>query len=192
MVEKLKARYHKVIAWARTEKALFMLSFAESSFFPIPPDPILINMVLEKPAKWFRYSSITTVASVLGGIFGFIIGFALFESFGTWIIETYELQHRYDQLGEAFADNALITIFAAALTPIPYKIFTITAGAFKLNFFTFLAASIVGRGLRFFAVGFITSILGQKYKDQIQRYIDRISLVVLGLVIIVAIIYSRL
>jgi membrane protein YqaA with SNARE-associated domain len=169
-----------------------MLSFAESSFFPIPPDPILINMTLEKPSKWKRYALITTVASVLGGIFGYLIGFALFESFGNWIIDTYQLQDKYIELGHAFANNGLITIFAAALTPIPYKIFTISAGAFKLNFLTFLSASIVGRGLRFAAVGFITSVMGIKYKDQIKRYIDRISVVILLIVIAVAIIYSRI
>jgi len=192
MVKFFKSGYRKVIAWARTEKALFMLSFAESSFFPIPPDPILINMVLEKPKNWLRLAGITSLASVLGGVFGYIIGFALFESFGSWLIETYNLHEHYDSLGNAFRDNATLTIFAAALTPIPYKIFTITAGAFQLNFFTFIAASIVGRSMRFFAVGWITSLLGKKYKEQIQKYIDVISLAILLLVIVVAVVYSRL
>lgn len=170
--------------WARTEKALVILAFAESSFFPIPPDPILLNMVLERPKRWLRYAGITSVSSVFGGIFGYVIGIALFESFGTWVIETYELHEQFAELGKLFEESGMITIFAAALTPIPYKIFTITAGAFKLNFAVFLIASILGRTLRFTAVAYAGSRFGKKYEKEIGKYIDRISLGIICLVVL--------
>lgn len=190
MMNKIKIWYKRVIEWGRTEKALGIISFAESSFFPIPPDPILLNMSLAKPDKWKRYVAITAGASVLGGIFGYIIGVALFESIGGWVIETYHLQERYDSLGEAFSSNGLVTVFAAALTPIPYKIFTITAGAFRLSFGIFIAASVLGRGLRFTAVGYAASKFGKKYEEQIGKYIDLISVGVIGAVVLVIIGYS--
>lgn len=180
----LKKFYQRVMRWARTEKALVILAFAESSFFPIPPDPILLNMVLERPKRWLRYAGITSVSSVFGGIFGYVIGIALFESFGTWVIETYELHEQFAELGKLFEESGMITIFAAALTPIPYKIFTITAGAFKLNFAVFLIASILGRTLRFTAVAYAGSRFGKKYEKEIGKYIDRISLGIICLVVL--------
>lgn len=186
----MKNWYKRTIKWARTERALAMIAFAESSFFPIPPDPILLNMSLDKPHTWKRYAAITIAASVLGGIFGYIIGIALFESFGDWIISTYHLEHRYEQLGTAFTENGLLTILAAALTPIPYKIFTITAGAFQLNFVTFIVASIIGRGARFTAVSYAASKFGKKYRDQIGKYIDLISVGIIGLAVLAIIVYS--
>ena len=186
----MKNWYKRTIKWARTEKALATISFVESSFFPIPPDPILLNMALDKPDRWKRYALITTIASILGGVFGYIIGIALFESVGDWIIETYHLQHRYEQLGEAFTDNGLLTILAAALTPIPYKIFTITAGAFHLNIATFVIASVIGRGARFSAVAYAASKFGTKYRDQIGKYIDLISVGIIALAILAIVGYS--
>ncbi len=190
---KIKQLYAWTTKWAKTkyaEQALAALSFAESSFFPIPPDPLLIAVVLTNPKKWKRLASITTGFSVLGGIFGFLIGFLLFESIGGWVIESYHLQEAYESLGRGFQDNVVISVFGAALTPLPYKIFTISAGAFHVNFFLLGVPSIIGRGARFFAVAGLTSFLGQKYKDQIEKYIDLISLGVLGLIIVVIVLAS--
>jgi len=192
MLKRLKNWYRKSLKWARTEKTLVVWSFAESSFFPIPPDPILLNMVLEKPRKWRRLSVLTSISSILGGVFGYIIGIALFESVGNWIIQTYSLQEQFTKLGELFAHNGLLAIFAAALTPIPYKIFTITAGAFKLNFFIFMIASIFGRTLRFMAVGYAGSRFGKKYSDQIGKYIDRISIAIIVMIAILVVLVSLL
>lgn len=185
---KIKELYAWSTKWAQTkyaEAALAGLSFAESSFFPIPPDPLLIGVVLTNPKKWKKFATITTLFSVLGGMFGYLIGFLLFASMGDWIIETYHLQDTYESLGQGFKDNLVISVFGAALTPIPYKIFTISAGAFHVNFALFVFASIIGRGARFFAVAGLTSFLGIKYKDQIEKYIDLISLGLLGLIILV-------
>ncbi len=190
MFNTIRRWYAGTMRWARTEKALAMMSFAESSFFPIPPDPILLNMVLEKPKKWLRLAGITSVSSVLGGIFGYIIGVALFATVGEWILDTYELHERFEELGDLFERQGLLAIFAAALTPIPYKIFTISAGAFEVNFIVFLIASILGRSLRFGAVAFAGQHFGKKYADQIGKYIDRISLAIIGAVVLVIGVYS--
>ena len=190
MRNKIKQWYERTMQWARTEKALAIISFTESSFFPIPPDPILLNMVLEKPKKWLRFAGITSISSVLGGIFGYIIGVALFASVGEWILDTFDLHHRFDELGDLFDRQGLLAVFAAALTPIPYKVFTISAGAFGVNFAVFLLASVLGRSLRFLAVAYAGQHFGKKYQEEISRYIDRISLGIIGGVILVIVIYS--
>lgn len=190
MLKHFRNMYSKTMHWARTEKALAMIAFAESSFFPIPPDPILLNMVLEKPKKWLRYTGITSVSSVVGGVVGYFIGVALFASIGDWVLNTYALHDQFDQLGDLFERQGMLAVFAAALTPIPYKIFTISAGAFKLNFFVFLIASILGRTLRFAAVAFAGQHFGKKYEDQIGKYIDRISLGIIGGAVLAIALYS--
>lgn len=187
---KLRALYDWTVAWAnhpKADRALGGLSFAESSFFPIPPDPLLMAMVFTQAKRWKYLAFLTTIASVLGGLFGYLIGFALLESVGSWLIETYHLQDDYARLGEAFDQNALLTIFGAALTPIPYKVFTITAGAFKVNLLIFVMASVLGRGARFVAVAAIAATLGAKYREKIEKYIDIISLLLLLLIIVIVV-----
>jgi len=180
----IRRLYQWFLQWAdkpNAEKALFGFSFAESSFFPIPPDPLLMAMVFAKTKRWIRYAAITTVASILGGIRGIIIGVGLFESLGNWILDTYHLHEEYAELGVNYENNAFVAVLAAAMTPIPYKIITISAGAFKINFVSFIIASIIGRSARFFGVSALASYLGKKHKEKIERYIDFISL---GLVIL--------
>ncbi len=191
----IKRLYKWTVKWAETDKAEYALggvAFAESSFFPIPPDPLLLAIVFSKPKQWLREALITLLFSVVGGVFGYLIGFALIESVGQWLIDTYHLQAGFDSIGQTFQDNALLAIFGAALTPIPFKVFTIAAGAFRLNFGVFVLASILGRGLRFLIVAYLASILGKKYRAQIEKYIDVISLVILALLIMVAVVYSNL
>lgn len=175
----IRRLYRWVVSWAETknaERALGGISFAESSFFPIPPDPLLIAMTTVKPNKYLRFAMICTIASVLGGMLGYFIGVGLFETVGAWIIDTYGLQEGFKELGVKFNENASLAIFAAAFTPIPYKLIAISAGVFQVNFFVFILASIVGRGMRFFAVAFAMHHLGKRYKDRIEKYIDVLSL----------------
>lgn len=179
--------YNWTVAWAdkpSSEKALAGVSFAESSFFPIPPDPLLIALVTAKPSRWFRFALITTIASILGGIFGYLIGWVLFESVGTWILNTYHLQEAYVSLGMRFEDNALIAVFTAAMTPIPYKLITITAGAFQINFLAFIAASVVGRSFRFFLEAWAMHHFGRRYKHIIERYVNLLSWAFLLLILV--------
>jgi len=166
------------------EKALFGFAFAESSFFPIPPDPLLIAMTTSSPKKWLRFALICTGASVLGAVFGYFVGFALFESIGQPIVDSYGLQQEFVKVGESFNNNAFWSIFTAGFTPIPFKVFTIASGLFRVNILTLLIASALSRGMRFGLVAWLAHKLGSKYKRQIERYIDIISVVFLVLIVL--------
>jgi len=165
---------------------LSVLSFSEASFFPIPPDVLLIAILLaNKARKWFYYVFLTSVFSVLGGILGYGLGFFFFDVFGEFIISFYGLEEEFIGLKEVFGENTFWAIFAAAFTPIPYKIFTISAGLFNVNFFAFIVASVLGRSIRFFAVGFILKFYGEKVAGVLYKYFNIFSLAVLVLLILV-------
>lgn len=179
--------YGWVVGWAETkraEQALAGVSFVESSFFPIPPDPLLIAMVMARPASFLRHAAICTVASVFGGMFGYVIGLLLFSTIGAWIVNTYGLQEEFVYIGQRYQDNAFLTVFTAAFTPIPYKLITIAGGVFHINFLMFVLASLIGRGMRFFLVATFMYHLGQRYKDSIEKYIDTLSIVFVALLIL--------
>lgn len=167
------------IHWANTPYglyALFILSFAESSFFPIPPDLLLITLSLINPKISLFYPLICTIASVLGGMFGYCIGYfggrpiaeRLFKK------EKIKLVHNYFQKYEAWA------IFIAAFTPIPYKVFTIGAGVFYINFLKFIIASLFGRGGRFFIVGTAIMLFGERAKGNFELFTIIFVLLLIG------------
>lgn len=183
MIRKL---YGWVVGWAQTkraEQALAVIAFAESSFFPIPPDPLLIAMTTVRPKKYLRFAAICTAASVAGGLLGYFIGVGLFETVGRWVIDTYHLESQFQYIGQRYDQNAFLTVFTAAFTPIPYKLITIAAGVFQVNLFAFMIASILGRGARFFLVAGLMHHFGQRYKDSIEKYIDILSLVFVAILI---------
>lgn len=185
--KKIRQLYGWVVGWAdkpQAEKALGGIAFAESSFFPIPPDPLLIALVISKPKKYLRFASITLLFSIIGGMVGYLIGALLFDTVGQWVIDTYHLQSEFDAIGARYAANAFITIFAAAFTPIPYKLITIAAGVFHVSFPVFILASILGRGMRFFMVAGLMHHFGSRYKDKIEKYIDLLSLAFVALLIL--------
>ncbi len=187
----MRSLYGWVVSWAdkpSAERALGGLSFAESSFFPIPPDPLLVAMVVATPKKWFRLATITTLSSVLGGVFGYIIGWLAIGAVMPIIINVgYE--DAYNSAVEWFSEYGAIAIIVAGFTPIPYKIFTIAGGAAQMFFPVFLIGSIIGRGGRFYLVAYLMQHFGRRYKDQIEKYVDIlgfafIALVVVGFVVI--------
>ncbi len=187
----MRKMYNWVVAWAEkpsAEKALAGLSFAESSFFPIPPDPLLIAMVVSQPKKWFRFATITTLSSVLGGVLGYVIGMVAIAAIMPIIINVgYE--EAYHSAVNWFDVYGPFAVIVAGFTPIPYKIFTIAGGAAQMFFPWFVVGSIIGRGGRFYLVAFLMFVFGRKYKDQIEKYIDIlgfafIALVILGFVVI--------
>lgn len=195
MVMRLRNRIRSLYGWftgwadkPQAETALISFTFAEAVIFPIPPDPLLIALVFAKENRWWKLALKTTLASLLGGVIGYLVGVGLFETFGQWLIETYHLQEEYVSLGETFAEGTFIAVLAAALTPIPYKLITLTAGAFGVNFSLFLLASILGRGIRFFGVSYMARYLGRKHKAKIEQYIDIISIVIVLLVVVLFII----
>ncbi|MDQ5957831.1 MAG: hypothetical protein QG665_157 [Patescibacteria group bacterium] len=158
---------------------LGLLSFTESSFFPIPPDVMLVA-ILTASRRWAYYALVTTLGSVLGGMAGYFIGHFFFDLVGTKIIALYQLQDEMQKVGELYEANAFWAIFTAAFTPIPYKVFTISAGFFKIDFLTFVVASVIGRGLRFFIVAYLMKIFGQAMGEVIYKYFNIFSLLVAG------------
>jgi len=158
---------------------LWFLSFSEASILPIPPDILLVAILLAGASRWLYYALITTVASTLGGAFGYLVGSVLFETIGKFIISFYGLESEMLYIAKLFADNAFLAIFSAAFTPIPYKIFTVSAGFFSVDFWTFLLASIIGRGMRFFAIGYITKLWGKQLGRFIFKYFNILSLVII-------------
>ena len=164
---------------------LFIWSFVEAWFIiPIPPDVILAPMTLAKPSKAFFYANITTISSILGGCVGFIIGmFAIDYAMG--VINTLNLQGYYDQALEWFSVWGSAVILIAGFTIIPFKVFTIMAGAMKMNFFLFLLAATLSRGARFHLVSYAAKIGGEKGMDAIVKYIDKIGYLIILIFIVI-------
>ena len=173
--------------WAETPHAilmLFLLAFVESSFFPIPPDILMITMlVANRRLKWLRCAIVATLGSIIGGIFGYAIGFWFYEALGRQIVEFYNLKDLISGIGARYAANAFWSVFAAAFTPLPYKVITISAGFFKINFYDFIYASILGRGIRFFALAYLLKLFGPGLKKVIYKYFNIFSIIFIILLI---------
>ena len=176
----IRSTYDWVLHWASTPyalPALFFISFVESSFFPIPPDILLIAMTVAVPALWIRFSLFCSVASVLGGMFGYFIGYQFMDLIGNGIVELYHLQDKFEKIGHLYDEHQGWAVAAAGFTPLPYKIFTLAAGAFKIDFPTFVLASAISRSARFFLVGFIICKFGPPIKIWIEKYFNLFSIV---------------
>ncbi len=175
----MKRLYDWVLSWAHTpygSLALFVLAFAESSFFPIPPDVLLIALAISIPARSFRYALICSVGSLTGGMFGYLIGYMFMGGVGDRIIEIYHFRDNYDYIQKLYREYDAWAVGIAGFTPIPYKVFTITAGAFKIDFWVFAIASAISRGARFFIVGGIIYYYGESIKRFIDRYFNILSI----------------
>lgn len=183
---KLRELYDWVLHWAETPYgswALFLLAFAESSFFPIPPDVLLIALAVSIPSKAFRYALICSFGSVLGGIFGYVIGYQFMELIGFGILNFYGLTEKYESVAELYNRYNAWAVGIAGFTPIPYKVFTISAGAFKINFPVFMLASVVSRSARFFIVGGLIYIFGVQIRSFIDRYFNILAVIFVLLLI---------
>jgi len=186
-MKKIKEKiYNWLASLSERSKSIWLgvLAFTESSFFPIPPDPFLMLATFKKPKNWIKYSIIISICSIFGGVLGYIIGFFFFDSFGEWLIKTYSLQSQFEIVKELFAQNAFWAVFISAFTPIPYKIFTISSGFFVINLFVFIIASVLGRTIRFFIVGAISSFLGKKYAKILIKYFDLVTSFILLIILI--------
>lgn len=178
--------YDWVLSWADTPHgaiALFVLAFAESSFFPIPPDVLLIALVLGARRRWWRFALICMVGSVLGGILGYYIGYGLMESVGQRIIHFYHAESQYERLKGWYQDYDYWIVLAAAFTPIPYKVFTIASGAFEMSLVPFTLVSCLGRGARFFLVAGLLWLFGRPLREFIEKYFDVLSIVFVVLLV---------
>lgn len=183
--------YQHAMRWARLPKApwyLATLSFAESSFFPIPPDVMLAPMSLAQPARAWRFALITTVASVLGGLFGYFIGATLFDVIQPQLKISSYWAH-YQTAVQWFDRWGFWAIFVAGFSPIPYKVFTIAAGSLSMALLPFTMASIIGRGLRFFMVAGLMKWGGASMEAKLHLYVDRIGWATVGLVAVAVLVY---
>jgi len=173
--------YRWVLRWAESPYGawgLFLIAFAESSFFPIPPDILLIALAVGKPKRALRFAAICTTGSVLGGMAGYAIGFGAWSIVGSYFFQyvpgfTPEI---FEQVSGMYRENAGWAVFAAGLTPIPYKVFTISGGVAQISIVTFLLASILSRGLRFFALAILIRFFGAQINEFIQKYFNILSI----------------
>jgi len=157
--------------------SLFAIAFIESSFFPIPPDVLLIAMSITAPKKSYQYALICTVGSVCGAFLGYFIGYALFEAVGRPILEFYGALGQFEVVLSNYRENGVLALFIAGFTPIPFKLFTIAAGFNEtLSLATLAVGSIVGRSARFFLVGALLYFYGAPIKIFLDRYFDKLSL----------------
>ncbi|AYM87393.1 MULTISPECIES: YqaA family protein [Pseudoalteromonas] len=184
--------YDMALVWAKhrfAERYLAAMSFAESVFFPVPPDVMLAPMSLAQPSKAWRFASFATVASVLGGIVGYFLGYWLFEPVVQPFIEQMHWQEKFETALTWFKEYGVWVVFLAGFSPIPYKVFTIGAGVLQMAFLPFLIASAVGRGARFFLVSALMKWGGVKMEQKLRQYVEVLGW---GLVILIAVAYFLL
>ncbi|MGR9045500.1 MAG: YqaA family protein [Gammaproteobacteria bacterium] len=186
--------YDKALLWSKHRHALkylCALSFAESSFFPVPPDVMLAPMSLAQPTKALNFAVWTTLASVLGGILGYGIGFFMFDTIEPWL-QTTHYWPSYLLARQWFADWGFWAVFVAGFSPIPYKVFTIAAGALSMVFLPFVLASAVGRGARFFLLALLVAAGGERLESKLREYMDRLGWTVVALIILGGVAYKLL
>ena len=169
MSSSLYARVRALAESPRAEASLAAVAFAESSFFPVPPDALLAPMALAKPARAWRFALIATVASVLGGALGYAIGALLFDTVGQWLISAYGYGAKMEALKATYAEWGWLVILIKGITPIPYKLVTITSGLLGYNFPLFVALSLLTRGARFFLVAGALHWFGEPLRVAMER-----------------------
>ena len=175
--------YEKMLRWSAARSAPYILalvSFAESSFFPVPPDVMLAPMTLAKPDRWYKYALITTVASVLGGILGYLIGMFAVDLMAGFLASHAD---KVTLLESWFSQYGIWIILVAGFTPIPYKLFTVSAGISAMSFVPFVLLSLIARGARFFLIAGLVKWLGPVVEPKIRQYIDWFGWLVVALII---------
>ena len=163
---------HKNAKWY-----LCLISFAESSFFPIPPDLLLIPMALANKLKAFFYAFICTFSSVIGGVAGYTIGYFFYNSLGIYIVEFYHLENSFSIFENYYKEYGILIVLGAGITPFPYKFITIASGVFGLNIFLFIIVSIIGRGSRFYLIALLLYFFGESIRLIIDKYFNILTIV---------------
>tara|TARA_Y100000588_G_scaffold302262_1_gene324444 strand:+ start:7255 stop:7833 length:579 start_codon:yes stop_codon:yes gene_type:complete len=183
----LRRLYNWVLGWSQSPyatPALFIFAFVESSFFPIPPDVLLVALALSAPKRALYYALVCTIGSVSGGVFGYLIGYYFYEILGVPIIEFYGLTNSFTLVSEQYNANAFIVIAIASFTPIPYKVFTMAAGVFEVSLPTLIGASLLGRAGRFFLVGGLIRVFGPAIENLIDRYLNILTIAFIVLLVL--------
>ena len=179
--------YDQTLRWARHPRApwaLSILSFVESVVFPIPTDVMLAPMVLAEPPKWLRYATIATVFSVLGGVLGYLLGVWVFDWASSWLLTGNGAQ-AFAEAQRLFQEWGVWFVFMAAFTPIPYKVFTISAGFMTLAFVPFVVASATGRAARFFLVAGLVRWVGARYEPLLRRHIELAGWIAVAVLVLI-------
>ena len=182
----VKKLYYWVLHWAFTPYgvwALILTAFSESSFFPIPPDILLIPLSFSRPKKALWYAFLSSTFSVLGGVLGYAIGLWLMDAIGIKLLELYGAMEQFDKISQLYHQYSGLAVATAGFTPIPYKIFTIAAGACRINFAVFIIASTLSRSARFFILAGLLALFGEKIKKFIDKYFNIFSIVFMILLI---------
>ena len=182
----LRGLYDWTMAKAAHPKAVWWLAFfcfIESSFFPIPPHPLLGLMCLAEPKKAIRFAAVATVASVIGGLFGYAIGYFLYEAVGAWMIGALGLSESFPVAACYIREQGALAVFFAAGTPVPFKLMTITAGFIEMNLLTFTIAALAGRALIFMVVGVLFQVFGAPIKRVIDKYLGWVTTAFVVLVV---------
>jgi membrane protein YqaA with SNARE-associated domain len=177
MLQRLYTRILEIAAGPHALAALLVVSFAESSFFPIPPDILLIPMILARPHQAFRLAALCTLSSVVGGLVGYAIGYFLFDAIGRPVLEFYHAMGSYEALKAGFAEWGVWIIIIKGMTPIPYKLITIASGVAQFDLVAFVLASIVSRSIRFFLVAALLWYFGDAARQFIERRLTLVTMV---------------
>lgn len=183
----IRRLYHWVLDWAHRPggpAALFGIATVESFIFPIPPDVLLIPLALGNPRRALRFAGLCTLGSIIGAVFGYLIGLGLYEGVGRPIIELYGYADEYARIGEAYRRNLVLALGTAGFTPIPFKVFTIAAGAFGVSFPAFVAISALSRGARFFLVAGLIRLFGEPIRKFIERYFNLLTIAFVVLLVL--------
>lgn len=190
-LQKISVWLRRLKAWVEgfaqkpgADWSLFGIAFIESSFFPIPPDVLLIALAISVPVRAFRYALVCSVGSVLGGMLGYLIGYEFYDLLGRPIIAFYGLEQEYLKVQQLYQENAFAAIAIAGFTPIPYKVFTIAAGAFQVSFATLIYASALSRPARFFLVAALFYWFGPSIKSFIDKYFEAMSVAFVVLLVL--------
>lgn len=187
------AIYDWTLKWAEHKFApsmLALLTFAESVFFPIPPDVLLAPMVLAKPEKAWRLATLTTLSSIIGGAVGYLLGYMMFEPWIQPLITEFGYQSRFDTTMNWFSEWGVWVVFIAGFSPIPYKLFTVSAGFLQMAFLPFLLASAIGRGMRFFLVAGLIQWGGSAMEKNLRQWIDALGWGFVTLIIIAYLVFK--
>lgn len=185
--------YEHVLSWAKhrhAERFLAGVSFAESSFFPIPVDVMLAPMVFARRDRWWQLAAITTLWSVIGGVFGFLIGVFFFDAWGDQILTYFDAHETFADIQASYIKHGMIIILLAGFTPVPYKIFTIASGVIGVAIVPFILMSFIGRGARFFLVAGLIRAGGEKLESVIVERVELLGWATLGLVALAFVAYK--
>ena len=179
--------YDWVLGWADSPYgpiALFVLAVAEASFFLVPPDVLLIALCIGRPRRSLSFAGLCTLGSVVGGLLGYVLGYQLFAHVGRPILEFYGMMDAFGHVGQLYRENMVLALGTAGFTPVPYKVFTIAAGAFQIPILAFVVISAVSRGARFLIVAGLIRLWGPEIRTFIDRYFNALSIVLVILLVL--------